>query len=174
MRKFLVATVAALVLAGCGAPSHNDADVAFAQQMIAHHQQAVQMSEMAEGVGSPRLLQLTRRIKAAQAPEIARMKGWLAEWDEPAAPHGQMPGMHGMSGHVPGMMSNGDMRRLRHTSGAAYDRLWLRMMIAHHRGAIDMAKAEIADGENPDAVALAHAIVKAQDAEITEIQGMLK
>jgi uncharacterized protein (DUF305 family) len=174
-------TAVLTVLTACSSgPAHNDADVEFAQQMIPHHQQAIQMSDMAEVAAGPEVQRLAARIKDAQGPEIAQMKGWLRAWDEPAGTGGMpmgtdgMDGMDGMGHGVPGMMTGRQMRDLRDAKGNAYDRIWLRMMIAHHRGAIDMAKTEIADGEYPGAITLARAIVKAQTDEIEEMQGMLK
>ncbi|MFP5315825.1 MAG: DUF305 domain-containing protein, partial [Actinomycetes bacterium] len=112
--------VAAVVsLAGCGAgaesqpgssgssdsstsqesAAHNDADVMFAQMMIPHHQQAVEMSDIVlakEGV-SPEVMDLATRIKDAQAPEIQTMTGWLEAWGEPMAMDSGMEG-HSMDG----------------------------------------------------------------------------
>ena len=84
------------------AQAHNDADVNFAQGMIPHHQQAVEMSDMLlakEGI-DPRVVSLAEEIKAAQAPEIEKMRGWLNDWGIAAMPpmSSGMPG-HDMSGH---------------------------------------------------------------------------
>jgi uncharacterized protein (DUF305 family) len=167
MKAFIASTLF-LALAACSGQSHNQADANFAQQMIPHHQQAVEMSQMAEESAGPEVRKLAARIKAAQAPEIAQMQGWLAAWNLPVMAD------HGMSHDVPGMMSDADMRKLRLAEGKTYDRLWLQMMIEHHQGAIAMAETEIDDGKYPDAIRLAKAIVKAQEAEIVEMRGMLK
>jgi len=91
MRKTLTAAIVAaslLTLAACGnedgsdsAAGQNDADVAFAQQMIPHHQQAVEMAQLAETrAESPEVKDLAADIEAAQDPEIETMTGWLDSW----------------------------------------------------------------------------------------------
>jgi uncharacterized protein (DUF305 family) len=80
--------------------------------------------------------------------------------------------MPGMSGGVTGGMTNADMQQLAAAKGTQFDSMWLSMMIAHHQGAIDMAKTEIAQGSNAEAKALAQKIIDGQQAEITEMQGL--
>ena len=191
--------VAALTLAGCGGSTasssgsssssseFNDADVTFAQSMIPHHQQAVQMSEIARmHASTTQVKQLADNIEAAQGPEIDTMTGWLKAWGEdvPSDSGSDMGGMGGMDGSdhsmggepggVPGMMSDADMKALDAATGAEFDRMFLTMMIDHHAGAIAMAKTEQADGTNPDAIALAKKIQAAQAAEIAQMKDMLK
>jgi uncharacterized protein (DUF305 family) len=71
------------------------------------------------------------------------------------------------------MMTPDQMNALKALSGADFDRMWLQMMIDHHTGAITMANTELRDGTNPDAKKLAEAIIANQQAEITQMQGML-
>ncbi|MFJ6280474.1 DUF305 domain-containing protein [Arthrobacter subterraneus] len=189
--------VAAVVsLAGCGAgaesqpgtsgssssstsqesAAHNDADVMFAQMMIPHHQQAVEMSDIVlakEGI-SPEVMDLATRIKDAQAPEIETMTGWLEAWGEPMAMDGGMEG-HSMGGmdSMEGMLSEDQMAELESAEADDAARMFLETMTAHHEGAVAMAQEEIENGENPDAIALAEAIVAAQEAEIEEMQDLL-
>jgi uncharacterized protein (DUF305 family) len=171
--------LAALLLAGCGSPNssdegHDDADVAFAQQMIPHHEQAVEMARLAldaERGASADVQDLAQRIQQAQGPEITQMKGWLDGWGEDVSGHGGHEG-HDM-GSMSGMMSEGQMAELEQATGDTFDRLWLQMMIAHHQGAITMAETEIADGQDSRAKALARAIIDAQTAEIREMKGLL-
>jgi uncharacterized protein (DUF305 family) len=86
----------------------------------------------------------------------------------------EMPGTdHGSGGGMPGMMSGQQMQQLSQTNGAAFDTMFLKMMIGHHQGAVTMSKTELAQGENPDAKALAQNIINAQQREITEMQTML-
>ena len=171
--------------------SHNDADVAFAQGMIPHHEQAVEMSDMLLGKQGvdPRVIALANEIKAAQAPEIEQMTGWLEQWGaatSPSSPSSSMPsmpghdmsggnmsggGMPGMAGH--GMMSDQDMAALQNAQGVAASRLFLTQMIKHHEGAITMAKEEVKIGQFPAAVSMARAIVSTQEQEITTMKGML-
>jgi uncharacterized protein (DUF305 family) len=149
----------------------NNVDVMFAQMMIVHHQQAVEMANLAQTrAADPKVKQLAAQIKAEQAPEIATMKRWLAAWGQPTA----MPGMpSGMPSGMPGMMSSADMAKLAAATGKNFDKQFLQMMIAHHKGAIQMARSELARGANPDAKALAAHIIKSQQAEIGTMQKML-
>ena len=157
----------------------NDADVTFVQGMIPHHRGAIEMSQLAEGrAEDPRVLDLANRIEAAQEPEIETMTAWLEEWGEPLPEDsGDMGGMDHGSMDTGGMdmegMSAEDMAALEAASGAEFDRTFLQMMIAHHRGAVAMAQTEIAEGSNPDAVALAREIVDTQNAEIQEMEALL-
>ncbi len=157
----------------------NDADVTFVQGMIPHHRGAIEMSQLAEGrAEDPRVLDLANRIEAAQEPEIETMTAWLEEWGEPLPEDsGDMGGMDHGSMDTGGMdmegMSAEDMAALEAASGAEFDRMFLQMMIAHHRGAVAMAQTEIAEGSNPDAVALAREVVDTQDAEIQEMEALL-
>jgi uncharacterized protein (DUF305 family) len=177
----------------------NDADVAFAQMMIVHHQGAIQMADLAPSRAQNQdVLALAARIKAAQAPEIDQMTSWLTAWG--AAPSmmsgSATSGMGGMdmggmdmggmdmggttsaaessAMSMPGMMSGDQMQQLESASGAAFDKMFLELMIVHHQGAIEMAETEIADGSNPEAVALAQKIKSDQTAEIAEIQALLQ
>lgn len=151
----------------------NDADVTFAQGMIVHHEGALEMAQMADGrAQDPRVLDLAGRIEAAQDPEIQTMTGWLEDWGQPtsADESGGMD-MDGGMGGMGGM--NMDMSGLEAASGAEFDRMWLEMMTEHHRGAVDMAETEIADGQNADAIDLAEQIVESQSAEIDEMETLL-
>ncbi len=155
----------------------NDADVTFAQGMIPHHQQAVEMAQLAEDrAESPELKQLASEIEAAQAPEIEQLTGWLEDWgaEAPSDPmdHGDMG--HGDStSDMSGMMTAEDMNMLENANGADFDQMFLTMMIEHHEGAVEMAKTEVGDGENPDAIAMAEQIISTQEAEIEQMQEML-
>ncbi|GGS95074.1 lipoprotein [Planobispora rosea] len=150
--------------------SFNDADVTFAQMMIPHHEQAVEMARLAETrAADAEIKELAAKIQAAQDPEIATMTGWLTTWGKAAAPE------DGHGGHdMPGMMTEQDMAKLQQAEGAAFDRMFAELMIAHHRGAIEMAKTEQAQGASPEAVQLAKTIEAAQQAEIEQMEKLLK
>ncbi|THV33648.1 DUF305 domain-containing protein [Glycomyces buryatensis] len=177
-----VAAVAAMALAACGddpaddtgsseEASFNDADVEFAQMMIVHHEQAVEMSAMAaDRAQDPEVLELADQIEAAQAPEIETMTGWLEAWGEPV----EMSEHSGHGGTMPGMIDEEHMSMMEEASGVEFDTHFAESMIAHHEGAIEMSETEIADGENPDAIALAEAIIDAQQAEITQMEAILE
>lgn len=180
----------ALLLAGCGSTTdaagkgsptgHNDADVAFATGMIQHHAQALSMVDLTLGRDlDPKVAKLTEDIRAAQAPEIETMVDWLQEWDEPipatvrdhvnSEDHGGGQGAMdepdtGMD--LPGMMSAEDMAELERASDAAFQDLWLSMMVTHHEGAAEMARTEQADGQYEPAVTLAEDIDRSQTSQI--------
>jgi len=150
----------------------NDADVYFAQSMIPHHQQAVEMADIAldPSVGAgEQVLDLATRIQGAQDPEIDLMTGWLTAWGQPSMD--EMPD-HDMSS-MKGMMSADEMDEMATMTGAEFDTMWMEMMIRHHEGAVDMALTVTTDGKNPDVKVLADAIVIAQKSEITEMQALL-
>lgn len=173
--------------AGDSAPTsseHNAADVEFATDMIPHHAQAVRMAEMAQArADSEELRSLAADIEDAQGPEIELMAGWLESWGEevPDPDSGHMGMDHGamgdnmdeLDGRMPGMMSDEELDALGEAAGAPFDEMWLRMMIEHHEGAIEMARTEQDEGQNPDAVALAEDIEAAQTAEIATMEDML-
>jgi uncharacterized protein (DUF305 family) len=199
----VAAAATALLLAGCGnseqpagmdhgnpPPStsaaeratHNDADIAFAQQMVPHHQQAVKMADLAASrASSAKVKDLANKIKQAQDPEIQLLNSWLARWG--ATSTGPSTGMdHGSTGTSapgldhgsgPGMMTDDELRHLEQASGVDFDRRFLEMMTRHHQGAIEEARTELEQGANPDAKALAQRVIDTQQAEITEMQGLL-
>ena len=186
-----------------GSQAHNDHDVMFAQHMIAHHQQAIQMSDIILGKQGidPRVTGLANQIKAAQAPEIQQLQTWLNQWGQPTTPGGMSPsstmpgmpshsgmpgtpssGMPGMPmpssgmpgmGGMDGMMSEQDMQALRDAQGVDASKLFLNQMIQHHQGAITMAQNEIKSGQYSAATAMAQSIVDTQQKEITTMQTIL-
>lgn len=191
------ATAAGLLLAACGgggaatsgtehgaptasrtAAAFGPADVTFAQQMIPHHQQAVEMAALAAGrAQDPEVKTLAAAVRAAQDPEIRTMKSWLAAWGKPES-GSAMPGMnHGSGAHdgsgMSGMMSDQDMKELDAAKGPDFDKKFARLMIAHHNGAIEMARAEQKDGRNPAAKELADGVVTAQSAEVEQLTRIL-
>lgn len=152
----------------------SDADVAFAQMMILHHQQAVEMAVLAETRASdPELKQIAAKIKSAQEPEIATMTGWLTGWGSPTGSAGHnMPGMNGLEG-MPGAMSVEEMAQLKAAKGVDFDRMFARMMIAHHNGAIQMCRDVMGEGADPRVKALATTMEQAQSAEVATLQTIL-
>ena len=149
------------------AAAANDADVTFTQNMIPHHQQAIEMAELVDThTRRPELRTLAERIAASQGQEVTLMQGWLQAWGKPAAPHGMDHG--GM--HMPGMMSEADMRQVTATRQQSFDVLFLEMMSAHHQGDIEMATTELRDGSLPEVKRLAQQIIDDQQAEIDQFQ----
>ncbi|WP_326662580.1 DUF305 domain-containing protein [Streptomyces canus] len=161
------------VSAETSAGAHNSQDVSFAQGMIPHHQQAIEMAELADGrAASAQVKDLAARVEKAQGPEITTMTGWLKAWDEKVPE--SMPGMDhsGMDG-MDGMMDSADMGKLKKASGKDFDSMFLTMMVEHHEGAVEMATTEKAKGEYKAATAMAGDIVTAQNAEISEMKKLL-
>lgn len=157
------------------ADQHNDADVMFAQGMIPHHAQAVEMSDIVlakDGVDEE-VRSLAEEIKAAQAPEIELMSGWLEGWGEEVPATDGMDSMAGMDHSDSGMMSEEDMAALTDSDGAEASRLFLEQMIEHHQGAIAMAETELSDGSATEATELAQSIIDTQQAEIRTMEDLL-
>ncbi|SEP50413.1 DUF305 domain-containing protein [Amycolatopsis saalfeldensis] len=178
-RKFLaglVLPVIAVVLAGCSQPApasppaHNAADVTFAQGMVPHHRQAVEMAApVPQHTANPRLIDLATQIQQAQQPEIDQLTAWLKTWGAPPPATGEMGGMdHGTS--MSGMVDTAGLDQLR---DQAYDRKWLELMIQHHEGAITMSRTELAQGQDPGAKAMAQHITDTQQTEITTMKSLL-
>lgn len=157
---------------------HNAADVEFAQMMIIHHRGALDMAQMAiEKSENEEIVALAQDIAAEQQPEIDTMSSWLQAWSEPVPEGMSMEGMDhgGMDmGSMPGMMTEEQMSQLMAAEGAAFDQMFLQMMTEHHRGAVEMAQTEQAQGENPQAIALAEQIETSQLQEIEEMQQLLQ
>ncbi|WP_306324982.1 DUF305 domain-containing protein [Streptomyces venezuelae] len=156
-----------------GAPASgdfNDADVMFAQMMIPHHEQALEMAGLAAGrAEDPEVRKLVAAIERAQDPEIQKMKAWLKGWGRPeSAGHGS--GGHGMAG----MMSEQDMKDLAALKGRSFDRKFAELMTAHHDGAVAMARDEQKNGRNATAKALADDVVRTQSAEVAALKKILE
>lgn len=141
-------------------------DIMFAQMMIPHHQQAVDMSSLAVTRSTnTEILALAQQIKGAQAPEIKQMTAWL---DDSGA---GMDMGHDMG--MGGMLSEDQMMALENASGLGFDKLYLEGMIAHHTGAIEMAQM-IIDSNNAEARQLGENIVSSQTAEIAQMKRLLE
>ncbi|SNQ49982.1 conserved exported hypothetical protein [Frankia canadensis] len=198
----MIATAALLAACGGndsddpGSGAHNGADTTFTQHMIIHHRQAIEMADLAPTrPGDGRVETLVDQIRTAQTPQITTMTSWLKAWGQATEPAqddaGDDRSMPGPAGHdhvmpnagttpaepmgtMDGMMSDLAMTTLRNTSGTAFDRMFLTMMIEHHQGALAMASRELRDGVNPAARSLATDIKSAQTSEITRMRELLK
>lgn len=187
MKRTLMSAIAlagALALAGCSATEepaqssttvageqaeHNDADVMFAQMMIPHHEQAIEMADvvLAKPDVDPQITELANQIKAAQTPEIEVLGQWLETWGaERAAEHSGHAGMDGM-------MSQEDMQALSDAAGPEASCLFLEQMIAHHQGAVQMARTEVESGQDADVIEMAQTIIDMQQAEIETMEDLL-
>ncbi|SCX15222.1 DUF305 domain-containing protein [Candidatus Aquiluna sp. UB-MaderosW2red] len=140
-------------------------DVMFAQMMIPHHQQAVEMSTLAESRSlNPEVLAIAAKIKAEQDPEIDQMRSWLK------AANSSETMAHSMG--MDGMLSETEIAKLEGSSGVEFDQLFLAGMIAHHQGAIEMADM-VVNSKNSEAAKLGADIIKMQTSEILELQALL-
>ncbi len=145
----------------------NDADVSFATMMYPHHAQAVDIAKMVDGKGArPEVVAFAAEIQGAQQPEMDAFTRLLAQWGKPA-PSASME--HSMDG----MMTPAQMDKLGTLRGAEFDREWLTMMIAHHKGAITMAEEELAKGVNPENRRIAEQIKSGQQAEIARMEKLV-
>ena len=152
--------------------AHNADDVMFAQMMIPHHQQAIELAAMVPDRSTdPDVIALAAKIAGEQQPEINTMKALLLQWDVDPNEMSHESGHAGMA--MAGMVDDATMVKLDNLKGTDFDTLWLQSMISHHEGAIAMAKTEIADGKSADMVTLAGSIVTAQQAEIDQMKQML-
>ena len=183
MRRIIALSLAATALFGLtacststgmdhtGHPSQSatadfsSADLMFAQMMIPHHEQAIEMSTLAETrTENADVLSLAQQIKSAQMPEISQMTTWLSDAGAPLSMGHDM-------GHD-GMLSTDEMTALTNSSGVAFDKLFLAGMIAHHEGALDMAKT-VRNSKNAEVKALSDNIISSQTAEIEEMKKLL-
>ena len=158
-------------------PGFNADDHAFATNMIPHHEQAIELAALApEHSSNADLIALAAKISAEQEPEIKALRVFLVQWDENPdddASQGEQA-EHGGHGAMAGMVDEATMTKLQSLRGADFDTLWLQSMISHHQGAIEMAKAEVANGQNEDVKRMAQTMIDAQQAEITQMNQMLK
>ncbi|GHH68473.1 lipoprotein [Streptosporangium violaceochromogenes] len=142
-------------------PTANAADVKYVQDMIVHHRQALDMSTLAPArAASERLRALAARIKDSQGPEIRLMASWLREQGQ------RLPGHHVTHTAMPGMATPEEMEALAAASGQEFDRLFLRLMIAHHQGAITMSEEVLTHGSHLRIEELANEISATQAGEI--------
>jgi len=143
-------------------------DVMFLQMMIPHHQQAIDMSDLALTKSTDsELLALAKDIRDEQAAEIVKMKAWLDKAGADLDPGHSMG--HGMGG----MLSDSELAALKAATGKNFDLLWLKGMTGHHVGAIDMATM-IEDADNDEIKSFGQAIVTSQSAQNKQMAAMIK
>lgn len=148
---------------------NNDADVTFIRDMTPHHESALAMAELAvDRAENAQIKDLAKRIAAAQTPEIEQM----AELARAFGVDVKMGGDKPHSGASGGAMEGG-AARLEKLSGAAFDKAFLEEMIPHHESAVAMSQTELDAGKNPEAKALAQAIISGQTKEIAEMKALL-
>jgi len=169
-----LAAASALALAACGsdsegqasgdaAPAGNGADRAFAAAMIPHHESAVQMAEIARERGrSPFVKQLAADIIRTQRAEIATLRREDGQLARAGIERGDLGVEHSMMGM--------DMDPAMLEDASPFDREFIAMMIPHHEGAVTMAEAQLAKGQDPELRRLAREIVRAQEREISAMR----
>ncbi|GAB2949466.1 DUF305 domain-containing protein [Micromonospora polyrhachis] len=148
-------------------PRYNTLDVWYVRMMIPHHTQALRMAALApDRASDPRVRALAGRIQASQSPEIHQMRAWLDARglppEEPGHDHGAMRGMQ----------SPAAMRRLAAATGAEFDRMFVTMMIDHHRGAIEMAVNLLRVGVDVITGEIATAVAAEQGVEIDRMRAL--
>ena len=150
--------------------SPNSADVSYARMMIAHHTQALEMTELVpDRAESSKIVRLAERITAAQRPEIKAMQAWLKN-------HGkaERDDAHGHDhATMPGMATQSQLKQLRAADGKAFDQLFLTLMITHHQGAITMATDVKGQGNNIQVEEMADDVVAQQTSEINRMRDLL-
>ncbi|MEU8946408.1 DUF305 domain-containing protein [Streptomyces sp. NPDC048489] len=147
--------------------SPNSADFTYARMMIEHHTQALEMTRLApRQAESSRVKALAARISASQGPEISSMKGWLDTHD------GDAHATRHQHEEMPGMATEAQLKALRVARGKVFDRLFLKLMITHHDGAILMATDVKAQGNNIQIEEMADDVIAQQTSEISRMRAM--
>ena len=140
-------------------------DIMFLQMMIPHHQQAIDISDLAlTKSADSELLALAKNIRDEQAAEIVKMKAWLEEANASS---------HSDSHSMDGMLSDSELAALKKASGKSFDVLWLKAMTGHHTGAIDMA-AMIENPKSAEIKSFGQGIVASQSAQNKAMAAMIK
>ena len=179
------------------APSNTSAEAGFARDMQTHHNQAVEMSLIVRDLtDDPDVRLLAYDIATSQSQQAGQMNGWLTVWNLPqTAPEPSMtwmsrPALSGVShegmsemgtgesehepgGAMPGMATAEQLAALKASTGVEAERQYLTLMIAHHRGGVEMADAVLVRSEERVVRALATSIVAAQTSEIGYMQDLL-
>lgn len=145
----------------------NAADLRYVAMMITHHGQALTLTALAPSRASAKSVKrLAARIADTQGPEIEAMKGWQSTHSAgrktPAHEHEAMPGM----------ASPEQIEDLKAAQGADFDALFLKLMIAHHEGAVTMATDVLSEGNNVLVEEMANDVVSQQSSEIHRMRGL--
>ena len=164
----ILATVASFGMFGTpNQPSNqvsefNRADLMFMNMMIIHHDQAIEMAELAENrTENENILELSQNISQAQTSENQKMSEWLREagFNRPTRGH-----------RMAGMATQQEMNELRQSEGQEFDLLFSELMIEHHEGGIEMARAEVQNGKSEKVVELAQEMIDVQQEEVEKME----
>lgn len=154
-------------------PVAGSVDAGFAYDMSRHHAQAVELAELAtERTSDPAVRTLARDLALTQQSQIGQMRGWLDAWGLPATTTEEAMAWMGMAGPMPGLASADEIDELGASSGTDADRLFLDLMIRHHRGGVEMATPAAERASESYVAALAESMVAAQTAEIEAMTAM--
>lgn len=146
--------------------NYTGADIMFLQMMIPHHQQAIDISNLAmKSSQDAELIELAKIIARDQAAEIKQMKAWLTD---AGASEDMGHAMHDMGG----MLNDDELAALSAATGKEFDILWLKGMTEHHDGAIHMTQM-IEDARNAEIKAFGTKVIKDQSKQIDQMKKML-
>lgn len=154
---------------GAGVPAGDSPDVAYLQDMVTHHQQALTLTALVPGRSTdPRLAALAEQVAARQRSEIAGFQAQLLQWEVPP------PDPARAGPDIPGLADQATVDRLEGRRGPAFDTLWLQSMIAHQRGAVVLSRTEVADGRSPDIIGMAQSVMTAGQTEVDRMNQLLQ
>ncbi|GGZ94189.1 DUF305 domain-containing protein [Streptomyces spiroverticillatus] len=170
-----------------GGPRGDSADAGFARDMAAHHQQAVEMSFLVrDRTKDADVRRLAYDIANTQANQRGMMLGWLDLWGLPktgiapmawmggSGPSGHSGHAQGPEGLMPGMATRAQLADLGKASGRDAEVRYLRLMTAHHKGGVEMARGCVRLCTVKVEKELAQGMVDAQQAEVELMEGMLR
>lgn len=175
-------------------PGDESVEAGFARDMQVHHAQAVEMATIIrDSSDDPVIRTIAYDILTSQQQQIGQMFAWLRAWglpqngsQEPMAwmtsgqDHSEMSTsemstvMPQPDGTLPGMATAAELEQLRTLTGIEAERLFLKLMITHHRAGVAMAEVALKGAKNKQVKELASAIVKSQTAEINALNDLLK
>jgi uncharacterized protein (DUF305 family) len=175
------------------APGTTSAEAGFARDMQEHHQQGVELAMIVrDRTDDPQTRLLGYDIATTQSQQAGQLYGWLTGWGLPQAPAepsmtwmtrratvGESAGPHGHAGAhepgapMPGLATPAQIAQLRAVTGVEAERLFLTLMIAHHRGAVEMADAVLARSDDATVRTFADGVVASQSSEIELMESML-
>ncbi len=190
--RILVAALVAVLVAGAGGywagraravsvtPGASSAEAGFARDMQVHHIQGVELAMLVrDRTDDPDMKRMAYDVATTQGHQAGQLYGWLAAWglnqlgrEPPMAWMGHTG--HGMNALMPGMATPAQMTELSTASGVSAERIFLTLMITHHRGALDMSTAVLERSEQPVVRAFARAVLISQQSEIDLMTKMLQ